>query len=229
LIKGAEDHHSGLILRMHLLLCSATTFEIQPTIDFIRSEKFSNVEVVITGIGPMAATYAIAKAAFMKKPKFILQAGVAGSLDESLPLTKIVLVENEIAGDVGVFQNGRFHSLFDLGLLGKNEPPWNDGKLSNNVEALKATGLTVVDGVTVNEVSTRSERIQHYRKLGASIESMEGAALHFVGLSEKIPFLQMRSLSNFVGERDKGKWMMKEAIDSLNLELQRLLTKFLRS
>ena len=58
---------------------------------------------------------------------------------------------------------------------------------------------------------------------------MEGAALHYVGLSEKIPFLQMRSLSNFVGERNKAKWMMAEAINSLNFELQRLLIKFLRS
>jgi futalosine hydrolase len=227
--KEAGGDHSALILRMHLLLCSATPFEIQPTVDFIKRERLTNVEVLITGIGPMVAIYAISRAVFMNRPEFILQAGVAGSLDKNLPLTKIVLVENEIAGDVGVFQQGKFHSLFDLGLLGRNDPPWSDGKLANNVEALKSTGLSVVDSVTVNEISTSSERIHYYRKLGARIESMEGAALHFVALSEKIPFLQIRSLSNFVGERDKGKWMMNEAINSLNLELQRVLIKFLKS
>jgi futalosine hydrolase len=58
---------------------------------------------------------------------------------------------------------------------------------------------------------------------------MEGAALHYVALMEKIPFLQLRSLSNFVGERDKNKWLMKEAIINLNLELQSLILKLTRS
>jgi futalosine hydrolase len=213
---------------MHLLLCSATPFEIQPTIDFIKREKLLNVEILITGVGLVAATYSITQAILRKKPQFILQAGVAGCLDEHLPLTKIVVVENEMTGDVGVLQQGHFHSLFDLGLLGQNDPPWTNGKLTNNVEALKSAGLTMVDGVTVNEITTSPERIRHYRELGARIESMEGAALHYVALREKIPFLQIRSLSNFVGERDKGRWMMKEAINSLNLELERLLFKLLR-
>jgi futalosine hydrolase len=54
---------------------------------------------------------------------------------------------------------------------------------------------------------------------------MEGAALHYIGLLEKIPFLQIRSLSNFIGERNKAKWKMKEAIAALNRELQRILMK----
>jgi futalosine hydrolase len=56
---------------------------------------------------------------------------------------------------------------------------------------------------------------------------MEGAALHFVALQENIPFLQMRSLSNFVGERDKGNWVMDIAIANLNIELERTLSKLL--
>jgi futalosine hydrolase len=33
---------------------------------------------------------------------------------------------------------------------------------------------------------------------------MEGAALHFVCLQEDISFIQLRAISNFVGERDSG-------------------------
>jgi futalosine hydrolase len=85
-----------------------------------------------------------------------------------------------------------------------------------------------VDGVTVNEISTDSTRIDYYRnQLNASVESMEGAAVHYVALQESIPFLQMRSLSNFVGERDKSKWVMDIAIANLNIELERTLTKLL--
>jgi futalosine hydrolase len=55
------------------------------------------------------------------------------------------------------------------------------------------------------------------------VESMEGAALHYVCLSEKIPFLQLRGVSNYAGERNKSKWKLKEAIGNLNKELIRLL------
>jgi futalosine hydrolase len=54
---------------------------------------------------------------------------------------------------------------------------------------------------------------------------MEGAALHYVALCEKIPFLQLRAVSNYVGERDKNKWALREAIANLNMELQRILIK----
>jgi futalosine hydrolase len=213
---------------MQLLLCASTEFEIRPTIDFIRQENIREADVLITGVGMMATTYSITKSILNKRPDFILQAGVAGCLNEQLPLTKIVIIENEHIGDLGVEENASFKTLFDLKLLDQNSLPWKNGKLSNTVESLKSTGLTIVDGVTVNEISTNKDRIGYYKdQLNASVESMEGAALHYIALQEKIPFLQMRSLSNFVGERDKSKWVMDVAVANLNIELIRILTKFL--
>ena len=81
---------------MQLLLCASTEFEIKPTIDFIRSENIQNIEILITGVGVMATTFALTKKIANSRPDFILQAGVAGCLDEHLPLTKIVLVEMKI-------------------------------------------------------------------------------------------------------------------------------------
>lgn len=213
---------------MRLLLCASTEFEIKPTIEFLEQEKIDDVDVLITGVGLMAATYALTQDVINKRPDFILQAGVAGCLNERLPLTKIVLIESEHIADLGVEENGKFKTLFDLNLLDPNTFPWKNGKLTNHIEALKLIGLTVVDSVTVNEISTSKKRIDYYRnELGASVESMEGAALHYVALQQKIPFLQMRSLSNFAGERDKNKWVMGTAIANLNIELIRILTKFL--
>jgi futalosine hydrolase len=39
---------------------------------------------------------------------------------------------------------------------------------------------------------------------------MEGAALHYTCLMEKIPFMQLRSISNYIAERDKSKWGHEE-------------------
>ena len=54
---------------------------------------------------------------------------------------------------------------------------------------------------------------------------MEGAAMHYVCLMEKIPFLQLRSISNYIGERNKRKWNMNESIINLNNELIKLIKK----
>jgi futalosine hydrolase len=213
---------------MQLLLCASTEFEIRPVIDFIDTQNTNNITVLITGVGMMATTYSLTRAIYSNRPDFIIQAGVGGCLDKRLPLSKVVFVENESLGDVGVEENGIFKNLFDLRLLDRNTFPWRDGKLSNDVERLRSTGLTIVDAVTVNEITTNGDRIDHYRKqLNASVETMEGAALHFVALQENIPFLQMRSLSNFVGERDKSNWVMDIAIANLNIELERTLSKLL--
>ena len=80
--------------------------------------------------------------------------------------------------------------------------------------------------MTINEITTSKEKIAYYKnELNAQVETMEGAALHYVCLQENVSFLQIRSLSNFVGERDKNKWRLKEAIASLNSELQRIILK----
>ena len=55
------------------------------------------------------------------------------------------------------------------------------------------------------------------------IETMEGAALHYVCLQENISFLQLRTISNVVGERDKTKWKLKEATATLHAELTKLI------
>ena len=211
---------------MQILLCAATPFEIKPTMDVINAQSYKNVEVLITGVGLTAATYHITKAVHQKKPDFILQAGVAGSLDINLPLANIVLIKDEIIGDSGVMEGSSFHSLFDLNLAERNMHPWKIAKLSNSNNVLLDFDLPIVNGVTVNEVSTNTERIRYYREnLNAQTETLEGAALHFVGLMEGLNFLQIRTVLNYIGERDKAKWQMQQAIENLNKELQKIILK----
>lgn len=210
---------------MSILLCAATELEIRPTAEFIKNEGLP-VEVVVTGVGMTAAMYRIMRAVRERKPLALLQAGVAGTLDESRELGKIVAVQSEIIGDEGVEENGSFLSLFDLELAGADEPPYMGRKLVNKGPLLEQCALPLVEGVTVNEISTHSSRINYYRSLGASSESLEGAALHYIALMENIPFLQVRSFSNYIGERNKSKWMMAKAIGNLNLYLQKQIKNF---
>src|SRR5215218_7739678 len=170
---------------MRLLLCAATQFELEATITFLNKhpEYKTKVDVLITGVGLTAATYQLTRTILSEKPRFIIQAGVCGSLDNYLSHGDVVVVENESIGDLGVAENGSFSSLFNLGFVQLNHEPWTNGRLCNNISFLQKTGLTIVDGVTINEITTSAERINFYKQeLKANIETMEGAALHYVCL-----------------------------------------------
>jgi futalosine hydrolase len=214
-----------------MLLCAATPFEIEPTRQFVERQNLQEkVHFVITGIGAMAATYYITRAINSHKPALLLQAGVAGCFDENLALGTTVAVSSECVGDLGVVENKMFTSIFDLGLTQQNDFPWKDARLFNpHIDVLQKAGLQQVNSVTVNEITTNDDRIRYYKSnLGAGIENMEGAALHFVGLKEDIPFLQVRAISNYIGERDKSKWLLQKAIENLNTNLQKVLKKLMK-
>lgn len=89
---------------------------------------------------------------------------------------------------------------------------------------LKKTRLKKVKGISVNEITTSKQKVRFYQEtFQPVVESMEGAALHYVCLMEKIPFIQLRAVSNYIAERNKQNWNMKESIGNLNQALIKLL------
>lgn len=202
---------------MQILLCAATAFEIEPLTEWLKKHKNYSVEILISGIGLVSATYHITKAISKKKPGMLMMAGIAGSFDPSIQIGEVRAIRHEMLGDMGVEELGRFNSLFAMRLMDLDHFPFSQGRLTANQDILNKSDLLIADGISVNEISTSIKRREYYsNELGAAIESMEGAALHYVGLMEDIPFLQLRAISNTVGERDKNNWNMKEAIHNLN-------------
>lgn len=215
---------------MQYLLIAATVKEVNPFLDHIKKNshsKNSSIDILITGIGLTATTYSLTKQIQLKRPELVIQAGVGGGLDKKLPLGSVVVVGQETIADQSVIELNRLKTLFDLELLPHDQYPFNKGWLINPYRGmLKKTGLRIVKSVSVNEITTTEERIRFYkRKFGAEIESMEGAALHYVCLMEKIPFLQLRSTSNYIGERNKKNWNMSASIENLNQALIHILEK----
>ena len=89
---------------------------------------------------------------------------------------------------------------------------------------MERTLLPTVNSITVNQITSSKKTAELYsKKYKAAIENMEGAALHLVCIKENIPFVQIRSISNYVGERNKKKWELKEAVENLNKNLIRLI------
>lgn len=215
---------------MYILLTAATSFEIDPTLALLEKSEFNfndhEIEVLITGIGQAPTTYLLTYNLQNKRPDLVIQAGIAGNFTNELLLGQTVFVKQDAFGDLGMEEKEIFTSVFDAGFANKNNPPFTDGWLINEHPLLDNTPLQIVKAVTVNKVSdSLVQKQQLINCFAPQIETMEGAALHYVCLQENIPFIQIRSISNEVGERDKSKWKMKEAIENLNSELQKLINE----
>jgi futalosine hydrolase len=209
---------------MNSLLAAATAMEISPFLSHhSKNHHNSDVDVLVTGIGSTATTYSLLKQMQLKRPDFIIQAGIAGSFDKNIPLGSVVVVERDTIADLSVIENKKLNTMFDLGLIKSNRNPYKKGWLINpHKDLLRDAGLKKVKAITINHITTSRQMTGFYNeKFQPSIESMEGAALHYVCLMENIPFLQIRSVSNYIGERNKAKWDIKNAVINLNNELIR--------
>ncbi|MBK9485590.1 MAG: futalosine hydrolase [Chitinophagaceae bacterium] len=203
---------------MQILLIAATATEIEPF-----TAANSRVDTLITGVGVPAAIYHLQKRIHQIDYDFIIQAGIAGGFSNEMALGRVVLVKQDCFADLGM-EEENYTPIFNTAFADKDEFPFTDGWLINTDEKLKYIDLPKAKAITLNKVSdSELQKQQFVQSFNADIETMEGAALHYVCLQEHIPFLQIRSISNHVGERDKTKWKIKEAIENLNKELQILI------
>ncbi|GAA4462140.1 futalosine hydrolase [Nemorincola caseinilytica] len=197
---------------MKLLVVAATAAEIAPFL-----AQCPDADVLITGVGMVATTYALTRRLATTRYDLVIQAGVGGSFDESIPLGEVVFVTADTYGDLGAEDHDEYIDIYGLGLLGRNDHPHTEGMLRNPLSAMHSgISLRQVSGLTVNTVSGNATTIARRRTQGCQVESMEGAAFHYVCLQEGVPFAQVRAISNYVIPRDKSQWKMKDAIIALN-------------
>ncbi|MES2331254.1 MAG: futalosine hydrolase [Bacteroidota bacterium] len=217
---------------MRVIITAATVAEWMPS--FLEMDKLYTgesqrlkVQFHQSGVGMLASSVALTRMVLEDKPDLVIQAGIAGCFDISSPLGKVVAVSDEVLGDMGVEEDGKWKDLFDLKLEKSSYHPFERRKLPNSwLSKYNLLKLPEVSGITINEISTNKERIsQLIKKYNPFIESMEGAALHYVCREANIPFIQIRAISNYIGERNKANWKIKEAIDNLNQTLIKYVEK----
>jgi futalosine hydrolase len=212
----------------NILVVAATAKEIKPFIELTRTGNFNNADILLSGIGLTASTYHLAKQLALKKYDLVIQAGVAGCFDLKIPLGVVVAVKQDAIADQSVVELARLKTLFDLNLVPQDQYPYKKGWLINsNKDVLKKTKLKIVKGISVNQITTSKQMIEFYREAFDPVtESMEGAALHYVCLMENVPFVQIRSISNYIGERNKKKWDMMDSIANLNDTLIKTISNY---
>jgi futalosine hydrolase len=215
---------------MKIVIVAATGFEINPLKEYITKKTSSpqaehEISFLETGVGTVAATYALVKYLADHTPGCLIQAGIAGSFTNRFPPGHVTVIGEEIMADLGVMEKDGYKDIFDLGLRQRSGFPFTEKRLMNPwLDHWNFLQLPVARGITVNEITTGHERTAMLKeKYNCDVESMEGAAFHYVCLLEKIPFIQLRSVSNYIGDRDKTNWKLTESVNNLNNQLIRLI------
>lgn len=208
---------------MKVFITSATTGEWMPSfleMDELYISKSKKFKVLFhqSGVGMLSSAVSLTQLCLEEKPSLIIQVGIAGCFNKNIPLNTVFTIKDEMLADLGVEEENNWKDIFDLKLEKSSYFPFEKRKLTNqHLNELNFLKLKEVNAVTVNQITTSKKRIKQIEKKYAPLlESMEGAALHYACKKFQIPFIQIRSVSNYVGERDKSKWKLKEAIEALN-------------
>ena len=179
------------------------------------------IDVLITGVGMVATAAWCSRALVQTRYDLALNLGVCGSFDEFIEPGTVVHIVSDRLAELGAEDGDRFLSLAELELPGESEflnldPPSNLG-----LEQLPA-----VTGITVNTVHGNERTIAAVTgRFSPQVESMEGAAFMSACLIHKVPFAQVRAVSNLIERRNRGAWKIDDAIRNLGVAALRIINQ----
>ncbi len=138
----------------------------------------------------------------------------------------IVIAESESYGEEGVLTKEGWKSMESMGFpLLKDEReyyntfPMDTNLTQHTIKALNDAGFNISSGnfVTVSQCSGTRESGEIMKKRFKGIcENMEGAAVAHICTMYGIPMVEVRGISNIVGDRDMKKWNIKKAASKCN-------------
>jgi nucleoside phosphorylase len=136
----------------------------------------------------------------------VILAGTAGTYTANLIVGETVIVESETIADLGRWSDGEFTPLFQV--------------------AYPAQVTSVAGFKTVRSYTTDTAGGVITSPVEAEIENMEGAA--FLALCDKMgfPAMEVRTVSNRVGDTIDGR-NMEIAIHRLALDLEKILARLM--
>ena len=225
---------------MRLLIVSATSLEIKPLLSALGKGrvlqnhvtryryKHFQLDILITGVGmvPTSVLTSIVLAKYSYDA--VINAGICGSFNRDIPIGKVLNINTDCLPETGVEDGEHFLSIIDLKLLDQDEFPFSGGKLINDsvFDSSLINSLLLSTGVTVNTVHGNEQSIAAFlTRHKVDVESMEGAAFMYSCKLLKSRFIQIRSVSNYIEDRDVSKWDIPLAVHNLNRFLLDLLNE----
>lgn len=178
----------------------------------------SRFDVLMAGVGPVAAAVNTAKVLATAEYGLVVSAGIGGGFPGRAEVGSLVVANEIVAADLGVKTAEGFSSLDELG-FGPTRVPVDANLVNQVAGALQAAGLPVHTGpvLTLSTVTGTAESASELvaRVPGAAAEAMEGYGVALAAHDRGVPILEFRAISNVVGPRDRSAWRIDEALDIL--------------
>ncbi|MFF3943701.1 futalosine hydrolase [Streptomyces sp. NPDC001902] len=170
-------------------------------------------DVLAAGVGPAAAAAGTAAALTAARYGLVVSAGIAGGFQPHAPVGSVVVANAIVAADLGAEGPEGFLPVAELGFgTSEHRPP---GPLSRRVaDVLGAAYGPVLTVSTVTGTAGRAAELTR-RHPGAPAEAMEGFGVAEAAAAHGLPVLEIRTVSNPVGPRDRAAWRIGEALDAL--------------
>lgn len=177
-----------------------------------------NIDILTTGIGGVFTSYYLTKVFSIISYDLAINIGIAGSYDYFLEQGFVVNVIQDEFADLGVEDKDNFYTLSEMELMNENQHPFEGGKLRTHgaYDLMEVETLIPVKAVTVNTSHAQFESIDRIRrKFNPDIETPDGAAFMYTCMKERIPFLQIRSISHYVELKNIDSWNIPLALKNL--------------
>ncbi|MGW7688135.1 futalosine hydrolase [Streptomyces asiaticus] len=195
------------------------------------------VDVLAAGVGPAAAAAgtaaALTAAAVARTPyDLAVSAGIGGGFGTARPavtapgaagsaaaappaahLGSVVVADAIVAADLGAETPDGFAAVTDLGFgTVEHLPPAPlVAAVAEATDAVRGTVLTV--STVTGSAERAAELLRRHPR--AVAEAMEGFGVAEAAAAQSVPALEVRTVSNAVGPRDRAAWRIGEALEAL--------------
>jgi futalosine hydrolase len=178
----------------------------------------SRFDVLVAGVGPVAAAVSTATALATAKYDLIVSAGLGGGFADRAEVGSLVVADEIVAADLGAQTSEGFRSLDELG-LGSTRVRVDLERVNQVAMALHAAGLAVITGPvltlsTVTGTATAATELM-VRVPRAVAEAMEGFGVAAAAHQHGLPILEIRAISNTVGPRNRAAWRIDDGLGLL--------------
>jgi futalosine hydrolase len=174
-----------------------------------------DVETLVTGVGVVEAASAVGQRLARRRYALVVNAGVAGAFDGCARIGDGVVVGEETfelsleSGDPIVLPAGEAiveRASSDPSLVGR----------------LRDAGFAALAGITVARVTSSEQTAARLARLGAQVETMEGFAVLRAAQRVGVRAIEVRGISNRVGDRARSGWNFEAGRNGLERVLRAL-------
>jgi futalosine hydrolase len=184
--------------------------------------KPDGVEILACGVGPVEAAAETARILTLGRFAALINAGIGGAFRGRATIGEAVIVSEERFADFGLEDRAPLTLPDGVHLEERVTASRDLLERCADLPYRVGSGLTVT---TVTTTDATAERLS--RAYGADVESMEGFAVLRAASLAGLPALEVRGISNYVGDRARGEWNFRAGAGAVVAALDAIVPRLL--